>query len=96
MQDVYTREKEHVNAAEKYQLRHAGGLYWLLDMAQSGACYKEPVPLNAAGAEIWEMIARGMSEEDISERLSEKYGVSKSEAQADVHDFVMQLRSSKA
>ena len=96
MQDIYTCEKKAGNIAEMYQLRHAGGLYWLLDMKQSGNGYNEPVPINAAGAEIWKMLVRGMNEDEISERLCEKYGVPKSEAKADVHDFVVQLQTSKA
>lgn len=95
MQDVYTREKKNENIGEKYQLRHAGGLYWLLDMEQSGASYKDPLPLNAAGAEIWEMFARGMGEDDISERLCKKYGVLKSQVLNDVHDFIMQIKTSE-
>ena len=77
----------------KYQLRYAAGLYWLLDMQQSGESYKSPVPLNEAGAELWRKFAGGMSEAQVCGWLCEQYDLSTEQAQSDVHDFVEQLRS---
>ncbi|MCH5187067.1 MAG: PqqD family protein [Oscillospiraceae bacterium] len=79
----------------RYQLRHAAGLYWLLDMEQSGTSYVSPLPLNEAGAQILQMLADGMSENEIGGRLCEKYGVSPGEAKNDVRDFIMQLKDKK-
>lgn len=36
-----------------YQLRHAAGRYWLLDMQQEGLDYRKPVVLNECAAFIW-------------------------------------------
>ena len=79
----------------RYQLRHAAGLYWLLDMEQSGTSYVSPLPLNEGGAYIWQMLVSGMSEDAVCGQLCEKYGVPPEEAQRDVHDFIVQLQDKK-
>ena len=94
LQDIYTYIGEKKNG-RKFQLRHAAGLYWLLDMEQSDASYISPLPLNEGGAQILQMLAGGMSEDEVSGQLCEKYGIPPEEAQKDVHDFVMQLKAKK-
>ena len=79
----------------KYQLRYAAGLYWLLDMQQSGAAYIQPVPLNAGGAQLWRMLERGMSEAEMCKWLCEEYGLPPEQAQGDVRDFLAQLKTQK-
>lgn len=79
--------------ALRYQLRRAAGLYWLIDMEQTGAFYNSPVPMNDAGAQIWRMFESGMTEEQVSERISAEYGITPEEAENDVRAFVGQLRS---
>lgn len=79
----------------RYQLRYAAGLYWLIDMEQSGADYISPVPLNEVGARIWGMFESGMSEQQVSEQLCCEYDISAEQAREDVRDFVSQLKSQK-
>ena len=38
---------------DRFVLRKAGGLYWLLDTEQEGPEYKRPVAINAVGADIY-------------------------------------------
>ena len=92
LQDVrtYTVDEKAVN---RYQLRYAAGLYWLLDMVQSGEAYVSPLPLNEEGAQLWKMIQCGMSEDAICKHLCEKYEVSPQQAHIDVHEFIVQLKS---
>lgn len=80
-------------SGRRYQLRHAAGLYWLIDMGQSGASYISPVPLNECGAKIWELAESGISMEDICEQISNMYEVSLEQAHRDVDEFIDQLRS---
>lgn len=75
----------------RYQMRHAAGVCWLLDMEQPGYPYKKPVPLNEQGAQIWEMTVRGMDIGEISGKLAEWYGVSSEEIRSDVREFYEQL-----
>ena len=77
----------------RYQLRHAAGLYWLIDMVQPEKDYIRPVPLNDVGAKLWRMIDSGTSIEKISEQLSAEYEISTEQAQSDVHDFIEQLQA---
>lgn len=82
-------------AEQKYQLRYAAGLYWLLDMRQSGDSYIHPVPLNECGAQLWRMLARGMSEAEMCRWLGEAYDLPPEQAQRDVRDFIAQLEKQK-
>ena len=47
----------HMSA--RFQLRHAAGIYWLLDMEQEIGTYKKPLPMNEAGAEIFKLMQEG-------------------------------------
>ena len=77
----------------RYQLRRAAGLYWLIDMEQSGTSYTSPVPLNEGGAKIWRMIESGTPVANICERLSEEYGIPLEQAREDVRDFIEQIQT---
>ena len=76
---------------ERYQLRKAAGLYWLIDMEQPGVPYRKPVPLNETGAQICEMVMENMNQEMIAKKLSETYGISYDEALEDVNVFLQRL-----
>lgn len=77
----------------RYQLRYAAGLYWLIDMEQSGDPYISPIPLNDSGAKLWRMIDSGTSPAEIYEQLCAEYGISIEQARSDVHDFMEQLQA---
>ena len=77
----------------RYQLRYAAGLYWLIDMEQSGEAYIRPVPLNEGGAKLWRMIAGGASLEEICGQLCAEYEISMEEARSDTRDFLQQLQT---
>lgn len=81
-----------MNEKERYQLRKAAGLYWLLDMEQDGAERREPVVLNGSGAYIWEQYRRLGSEMSVAEALSREFGLSVQEGLADIRQFFQQLR----
>ncbi len=77
---------------ERYQLRKAAGLYWLLDMEQGGAEKREPVVLNESGAYIWEQYRRLGSETSVAEALSREFGISVQEGLTDIRQFFQQLK----
>ena len=76
---------------ERYQLRHAAGAYWLLDMEQ-GKQYKKPFMLNECCAYIYRAYISGMSEDEIVQAFAKEYELSFSSAQSDVKQFMMELR----
>lgn len=80
---------------QKYRLRQAGGVYWLLDISQPGVPYKEPIVLNEVGADIWKLLQEGYSEEKIIYQISTEYGVDSEIATQDVRDFFEELRKRK-
>lgn len=76
----------------RYQLRKAAGLYWLIDMEQSGIERQEQIVLNESGACIWEQYEQLRSETAVAEVLSRKFGVSAGECLADIRQFFQQLK----
>ncbi len=75
-----------------YQLRHAAGRYWLLDMQQDGLDYKKPIELNECAALIWERVHQGRTKEEIAQEIQENYGISLEQASGDTEQFIMHLR----
>ena len=80
-----------MDGKERYQLRMAAGMYWLLDMEQSGAEKVEPVVINESGAHIWEQYVCLRSEAAVAEALCREFGISVQEALADIRRFLRQL-----
>ncbi len=77
---------------ERYQIRKAAGVYWLLDMEQSGIEGRGCVMLNESGALIWDLYARLGSVREVAEKLSSEFGVLVPEAETDVRQFLQQLK----
>ena len=74
-----------------YQLRYAGGRYYLLDMGQLGVPYKRPMELNDIGAQIWQMLAEGYTGDVIAERLASEYNAKVEDVRKDVLQFQKSL-----
>ena len=81
-----------MGADKSYQLRHAAGRYWLLDMQQDGLVYHKPIELNECAAFIWEMCGRRRTQEEIASELQKHYGISMRQARKDTEQFIMRLR----
>lgn len=77
---------------ERYQLRKAAGLYWLVDMEQSGVGRQEPIVLNECGAYIWKQYRLLQSETAVAEVLSREFGISAQEGLTDIRQFFQQLK----
>lgn len=77
---------------ERYQLRHAMGKYWLLDMEQERFCYKPPITLNDTGCFIWKQLCEGSTKEQLAQALSREYGIDGLQAGEDVAMFLEQMR----
>ena len=81
-----------MGADKSYQLRHAAGRYWLLDMQQDGLVYHKPIELNECAAFIWKMCVRRRTQEEIASELQKHYGISMRQARKDTEQFIMRLR----
>lgn len=75
----------------RYSLRYVGGIYWLLDIAQAGVPYREPIPINEVGADIWWLMEQGRSEAEIVDCISAEYGTDRDVVKLDVEQFKNQL-----
>lgn len=79
--------------ADRYQLRKVAGIYWLVDVLQSGFEYKKPLPLNESAATIWTMLSSGMSKREIAQELSEGDDSLVEVIISDIDEFIEQLNS---
>ena len=79
--------------SERYQIRQAAGMYWLLDMEQPGIPYRQPVLLNEKGAAFWKLLVQGKPEDEVASVIASEYGVSREETRQDVEHFLQKLRS---
>ncbi|MCD7717009.1 MAG: PqqD family protein [Lachnospiraceae bacterium] len=77
----------------RYQLRRAAGVCWLLDMEQPGIPYVKPVSMNEMGADIWELYAQGFTAEKIAEQLGRTYDVPVGQVKEDVYAFLEGLKA---
>lgn len=80
-----------MDGKKRYQLRKAAGLYWLIDMEQSGVVRQEQIMLNESGAHIWERYEHLQSMEAVAEELSKEFGISVEQGLADIRQFFRQL-----
>lgn len=83
-------DREHRDLSS-YQLRYAAGIYWLLDMSQSGIPYRKPLALNEVGARIWSLYAQGGGEDEIAEELCAEYRVERDLILEDMAQFRSRL-----
>ena len=51
--------------SERYQIRQAAGMYWLLDMEQPGIPYTQPLLLNETGAAFSKLLVQGKPEDEV-------------------------------
>lgn len=89
---VSERGRIGMETRERYQMRKAAGLYWLLDMQQEGAHGAGAIPFNETGAFIWEQYRNLESEAAVAERVSAEFGITREEGLRDVQQFLGQLR----
>lgn len=85
--------EKRIKEPERWQLRHAAGSYWLLDMMQGLENRKPPLSLNQVGAEIWRSLQQGMKEEAVAEQMSSRYQIDRESALADVRGFLAGLEA---
>ncbi|MDR0963533.1 MAG: PqqD family protein [Clostridium sp.] len=73
---------------ERYQLRHVAGIYWVLDMAQSGERYVKPITMNETGAFLFQMWQEDRTARDMIQALCKRYFIDDDIAKEDVQDFL--------
>ena len=59
----------------RYQLRRAAGVYWLLDMEQDGLSCERPIMLNECGAFLWQRFRDGKTKEAAVQELCAEYEI---------------------
>ena len=83
---------ERMADQQRYQLRHAGGKYWLLDLKQDPGRYRAPIAVNETAAMILNCIWDKGDPKAAAKVLSETYEIEPGEALADVNAFLEDLR----
>ena len=78
---------------DRYRLREATGLYWLIDIRQEyEEGYLPPVPLNETGAFLWKALEEGRTKQELPVIMAEKFEISAEEAEEDLEAFLSSLR----
>ncbi len=84
--------ENRIKDGERWQLRHAAGSYWLLDMEQEHAGQRPPLSLNQAGAELWRLFRKGAESGEAADMLCRLYQIDRESAQEDVGEFLAALQ----
>ncbi len=74
-----------------YQLREAAGVYWLIDMEQSGREWIRPIRLNETGAKLVIGLGEGRLPAELARDLAAEYGCGEEEALRDTDEFCAML-----
>lgn len=85
--------EKRIKEQGRWQLRHAAGSYWLLDMKQGPENRKAPLSLNQVGAELWNLFQQGMGEEAAADMLCSRYQIDRESALEDVRGFLAGLEA---
>ena len=76
---------------KRFVLRHAAGIYWLIDLKQDLSEYKEPKSFNEEGATVLRLLEEGKSAKQIAETITDRYGSKPEEALEDILSFELEL-----
>ena len=76
---------------KRFVLRHAAGIYWLIDLKQDLTEYKEPMSFSEAGATVLRLLKEGKSAKQIAGIIHDRYGSKPEEALEDILSFELQL-----
>lgn len=76
---------------KRFVIRHAAGMYWLIDLKQNPAEYKEPMSFSEAGATVLRLLKEGKSAKQIAGIIHDRYGSKPEEALEDILSFELQL-----
>ena len=76
---------------KRFIIRHAAGIYWLIDLKQDLTEYKEPMSINETGATVLRLLEEGKSAKLIAGIISDRYGSKLDETLVDVLSFELQL-----
>ncbi len=74
-----------------FVIREAAGCYVIMNLGQELNLGKM-ITLNETGAFIWNLVAEGLSQEEIAKKLSEEYNVEAETAKADVDSFINKMK----
>lgn len=85
--------ESRIREPERWQLRHAAGTYWLLDMKQGPGDRKPPLSLNQVGAEIWSLLQQGMGEDTVADEMCRRYQIDRGSMMEDVRGFLAGLEA---
>lgn len=77
---------------KRFVLRHAAGTYWLIDLEQDPAAYKEPMSFIKTGAEVIELLEEGKKTMEIAAIISDRYNSKPEDVLEDIVSFEMQLK----
>ena len=76
---------------ENFALRHLAGNWVAIPLGHAAVDFTGILSLNDSGAMLWNVLAAGGEREDLVNKLTEEYAVSREIAVADVEEFITKL-----
>ncbi|MCR4992094.1 MAG: PqqD family protein [Lachnospiraceae bacterium] len=76
---------------KRFVIRHAAGMYWLIDLKQDPSEYKEPKSFSEEGATVLRLLEEGKSAKEIAGIITDRYGSKPEEALEDILSFELEL-----
>lgn len=80
-------------AKDNFQLKTVAGEPILIARGAAAIDFGAMLVLNEAGAFMWKLLEEGCTKEVLTEKLSEKYGISAPQAQTDAAAFLQKCLS---
>lgn len=77
---------------EHYILRSTADTLVIVPVGRAARDFPGMVTVNETGAELWELLARERTEEELTDALYEKYDAPRERIAADVSTFLRRLR----
>ena len=73
---------------ENLVLRKVAGVYVVLPLAANLLEFDGMLSINESGVELWELLEKGKSREEMVTYLTDNYEVDRDQASADVDEFI--------
>ncbi len=81
-----------MNIKPGFVIRDVAGQAVAVAVGEASKSFRGMIKLNATGAVVWRGIAEGLDQNQIADRIAEKFGAEREEALADVEGFIARLR----
>lgn len=85
-------ERVVMRIKDGFVLRQVAGQGMVIATGEASKEFFGMIKLNSTGSDVWQGVTDGLSEEQIAEKLVEKYGVDLEKATSDVKEMIEKMK----